>query len=481
MNNPNVLHLNMKETDSSVLSTESSEIPTEISEETPSFPGHNTNEEDSVCSIFSFTSFDVLSEDEYSYGYSSDESEDSLDERNEWYSRWQAMERSFARRERMIKRLSRKKNGTLMNLIRKREKETQQQERELMLMLLKREKGTRVPDGPDSSESKLSTASGVPSLVVSLCESDSSEILDLEEEDDQSVYFDSNEKCTLTKQESTSLGVLVRLYEACIMEYFLTGPALCSFVIHTLAHVSLSDGVESAVEAFSHYCYLLSTRYPLPVDSDVLALGIAFLCGVTMLRVSGYLYWWANPNDFHCVKLDYHNRLRSNGVWARLLAWAKRHPLFQGICFCVGYLLCFKVIEDTFELSFALISQHESILSGLPSSQANVNGQSYFPGSTSVGLGWLDDRECQFADTTLYETTDIQGLMDADVDYLNQNLYFKSLQNYWMSWAENTADPSDLEEPPLVGPLTAMAYCLAVSILCRSILSYYGVQFLEKF
>jgi hypothetical protein len=445
---------------------------------------------DSLTTIFSTGSYDITSDDEFSYG--DDDSELTVDA--SWEEMWSTLQERHSRRDRMLERMSHTKNPAMMELIRKREVLVRQQERDLLLLQHMQEHTSNtsikrhherellilehLEDLEPQNNDGLSNKGNEGRL-------DENESHDGDLDENCTVWFDAPDSIlegfasckTAVRDTEMKDGLVHRIYDIAMFEWYTTVPGVLSLMIHSLAHASLHNVVEVSVEEFKKFCEiklaLLTGRY---LNIDTFSECVMLLLGLTLLRLSGFLYWWLNTNDFHCIKIDYHNRLRLNQWDARCLIWVKRHHIIQAMFYFIGYILCFKVVEDVFERNLSVFNQREEILSALPSLQQSERlGICVEPGTLFSTLSCQDELQRLEDERT--------SAFSEDYFFLWETLYWKSFNAHWANWAATQAGDSvdgniDLI---LLAPARAVLIGLSVAVTCIFLLRSYGFAVFSKY
>ena len=410
-------------------------------------------------------------------------------------SKLNRLQRAFDCRDRVLDRLSQTQNPQLMRVIRKREFVVRQQERELLLL----EHALHVEEEehydpatpkciPESTTADNKLKGHVPRTVGSSysnkwsdedgsdrgnednAESDiiiwyeAQQIL--EEEESSPSISASHQTIPLTTTTTTTTttkpdSCFRRLYDMLLFEWHISAPAIMSLFFHTLAHASIYDVVEICVEEFKKRAELyfpatttISSFYKEPMQN-----AFVFFVGISMMRLSGYLYWWLNDVDFKTIKFDLHNRVRLGFGDARYMLWVKRRPLFQALAFLFGYYLCYKVVFDAYEKFYFMFFQCEDDASEPPNSR-NLGKE--------IGGQRIEN-------------------MALDINFLWKVLDYQSFEEYWEAWAARLAgddvdvDDDDEMSPLLTSPLAGAVFCTICSIISIMILRCYGFAFFDKY
>ena len=397
----------------------------------------DVSDEDSMTTIFDDDSYDVSSQE-----CSSSRSEtDGCSEDPLWEDRWLALQERFAARDRVLHRMETRKSTKLMRLIRKREHFVRQKEREMLI--LKYAPMTRHDLDDQIFQKNRIILERVPGVDLSISLTDSDSSVSSADTKSDYVWFDAQENADTTRSEEVRLPsrahheahsdtfasgqtLFRRVCDALLFELYTVPKCIMCLIVHSIAHASLSDGLEIAGEEFRKVCELVSEASPVSFDHNLAGDIVMFSTGLFLLRISGVLYWWLNTEDFHVVKFEYHNRLRQ-GQWdARILAWVRRNYIAQWMLYFIGYIICFKVIDDRFEKSFVLFDQRETILENLPSLRDQAFGMCIEHGTPFYASSCQDEIvRLQAAEGKAFA---------ADFDYLWSTLYFKKVTVHTRGW-----------------------------------------------
>ena len=366
-------------------------------------------------------------------------------------------QKRFDQRDRILNKLSRKRNPRLMALIRKREVIVRRQERELLLLQYADEEPDDDKD-MKNAKAELKKETSSKHIIFSDGEGDSDSNID--SDDDSTIWHDTRMDPVSLHFAETESGdyddstILNRVYEVALMELFVHIPAALSLVVHSLAHACMYDVVEIYVEEFKK---LVEMHFPM-LHWNKMNLLLSFSVGLLMLRLSGLLYWWLNDTDFDAIKIDFHNRYKL-GCWdTKIMMWIKRRKRLRCLMYMVGYHICYKAMFDAYEQFYYYYNQSDEILFGLPSNQEEDATES------ACNQEWEEQ-------------------MANDYDYLWKALNFRSFERYWECWAENiTRDPEDtVAMYPLLGPLQSALFCGALFVACIMLLRTYGFSFFDKY
>jgi hypothetical protein len=337
-------------------------------------------------------------------------------------------QKEFDRRDRLLERISRRKSPRFLAMIRKREALVRRLEREILMLNEVDFENTTEPeilfqDDSAGSETTIVWHDALdmpPPLETSECRS---------------------------QHDSTSFHSW--MYELAMMEWHITAPALMSLCIHSVAHISMYDIVDVLAEEFKKK--YLRQQHNILLDNSIL-----LFLGMLLVRWSGYLYWWLNDNDFSCIKLELHNRLKL-GFWdAQSMLWIKRRPFFQAMSYFLGYNLCYKVAYDVYCLfyySFFSLDEEED------------SSPEEYEGEASCGkLGALfqyspDDGICRAVDAAAI----------ADANFLWSNVPLMSFDKFW---SDGTL---------LRGPVHSVLFSFVAFVASCMMLSYYGFRFFKKY
>lgn len=455
--------------------------PLIVLEDVPPGLGHSSRKTDDDSSS-SQSRTTVLSARSFDFNLNTDD--ESVDSNIEMFDyvalerEWEELQKRCSRRDRTLRRMAESKSPEFIKLLQRHEFKVRRQEYKQLFLRHLRDESLIVRDD-DSEDAPLKHKSRKGRDNPSVRTDDGND-------DDTSpdIWFDtcseSGKKlsvdpdwCFCDSTHPKGPGWNSKLRDFALFEWHTTAPAVMSLVVHCFGHSALFDGIEILSEEFKKYCEMYGAQ-TWPVRPEIVALTVMFTIGLTMLRMSGFLYWWLNEADFLCLKFDYHNRSRLECWDARFLLWIKRHPVFQAFLYFTGYQLIFMVVNEIFYYSFYLFDQRQTILDTLPS-------EMFFKDTGRFPAAVADCEASDSCDDDLVVLSDeVTSLLSKDIRYLWKKLIFSSFETFCYDWVTDLAG-EDERPLPLLTPSTAVFLCMCTLTLCVTILKRYGFGVFEKY
>ncbi|GKY91196.1 hypothetical protein MPSEU_000092300 [Mayamaea pseudoterrestris] len=373
--------------------------------------------------------------------------------------RWKRLQKHFATRDMALQRIARGKSKTMVDLLHRQEHQVREQQREELLMKVLFHKEKR------SSNDQVSNENDKKSL--------SSHHDELDQID--SLIMELSKPLVLPSECSnihkTGWSWLQTIHDLLIFEAYTTVPAVASLLVHTLAHASIYELIQCAIHVARKY--FLASAATAPVEAYI-AIGL-LVCGVTLVRLSGYLYWWCNSIDFKCVKFSYHNRNLLNMVDAKSMRWVKRKESVRAVCYILGYdLLYCAVLYLQSRIFWYCFDQRDKLMVDMPSQKydqhVSLNAMltefenSKYPFACQLELELLEQRR--------------NDLREADVAYTWNAFSGFSFETYWSEFGQGLAE--DVGETIISPGREIMCNCLLFAA-CVGILHLYGFEFFHKY
>ncbi len=410
---------------------------------------------------------------------------DEMDENEETFPyvalemEWEALQKRCSHRDMLLRRMAKTKSPEFMKILKKRELKVRRQEfRKLFLRHLRNESLLTREDLKNDDESVSEHQRRKRRIHQPLADDDDTSSEIWFDTSSESVHRFSVDPSVCSSDTSYSRGRdwSSKARELALFEWHTTAPAIMSLVVHCFGHAALYDGIEVLSEEFKKYCGFYGLQR-WPIRPEFVALFIMFILGITLLRMSGFLYWWLNENDFLCLKFDYHNRSRLDWWDARFLLWMRRHPVCQALSYFAGYQLIFMVVNEIFYYSFYLFDQRQTILESLPSERF-FKDQGRFPASSADTRQSSESNTC--SEELVVLTDETTALLSQDIRYLWKKLIVSSFDAFCYDWVTDLAG-EDEHPRPLVTPFRAVSVCIITIAFCVVILKHYGFGVFEKY
>lgn len=267
--------------------------------------------------------------------------------------------------------------------------------------------------------------------------------------------------------ESDSTSCLSTMWDALVFECHSTLPASLAMLVHCIALAGIlelvCECVRCIVSLTQQQIVKMAARMPMTngtatpkhffgvfgSDAGVVECAIhttVCLVGLTLVRSTGYLYWWLPDAQRDALKFDYHNRIRlaksktpfykSRYPTARILLYVKQRPVLQVTLFMLGYYMVYST-SNWFMVNLESMSSQQSRLTRfLPSatfSMEQFQTVESAASSTLLHSMFLCDRTCDEELDRRQEAC--QELHRAERAYTKQVLSAESYFIYWAQWA----------------------------------------------
>lgn len=367
------------------------------------------------------------------------------------------LEAKFKRRDRILDRISQGKNTSFINMLRRHEQIVRVDERERLVLKLLYGKKVKHNDRFNHPtvqqwELKKSDEKGFASHCEDATEfaSDDSRYVHLTvSREDLETLLESYETKSRRK-----ISFFSTVQDVFTFELFCTIPAVFSLTLHTLLEYLF----------YEIACFVVSiVRNSLNLHEDTFIF-LVLLTGLSLIRMSGYLYWWLSDSDYNCVKFEFHNRLRL-GKWdARLFRWMQEHVYARCFIFVLGYYFCFIAVIHFYFRFANLWDESEKLMKDLPSSRSNLQ----------VCVSDLPPWSCHL---------ELDGMMDwkesqriADVTYTYGAMSPRSFELFWIENGDLAAHGY-----PILSHLRETVLTISAALVSLAALSWYGFQYCYKY
>uniref|UniRef100_A0A7S2UPP0 Uncharacterized protein n=1 Tax=Attheya septentrionalis TaxID=420275 RepID=A0A7S2UPP0_9STRA len=241
------------------------------------------------------------------------------DERVETLAR---MQRKFAVRDKVLKRLSRGiDNQKYIKFLR----ENEEAARREAMRRVKRSGQQRKKE-----RQKIRQEAGSPphEIVISPKRSNTRDLTLPDEVDNTETHKETH--ADAEPPVSSFQDIFHGLKRIALFDLYYGVPGHVVILLFCVAHISIYEGL-----------YTATAEITKKVKNQNLVYGVVLLVGLTLSRASGYLWSWINEEKRECVRFDMHNRLRLGTYDARLLRWFRRHTHFKIAVNTLSLYLCF--------------------------------------------------------------------------------------------------------------------------------------------
>jgi hypothetical protein len=270
--------------------------------------------------------------------------------------------------------------------------------------------------------------------------------------------------------ETPRPALLRRFYDAVLFEVHSTGRATFALAFHCMALAGIVELVGELVR-----CFLVGARRRFVSTSewiDICLYLLVFGVGITLVRWTGYLYWWLGDEEYDCLKFDYHNRIRLGSHYANArVMWAVRQsPVLRFWLFMVGYYMVYTPTHALMWYVYRWCGQQARLNQFLPSATFLVNEFQTLQAAESevdLSLQFVCTRTCQ-------QEMDRQSAAHSELhrierDYTLRVLSKDSYYVYWSQWALSwgTADYGVEDTMPLFNNAGEILFALGVLVTCK--------------
>jgi len=373
---------------------------------------------------------------------SSSSSEDTIEYLKE---KWDRMHEQFARRDRLLERISRGKSEAFVRLLRRHEEEVRECDMERLRTRMARQQQREQRQQPSTEQG--------------------------------TERSNENSRANPGDRGTDRKGTSDRWREIVTFELGATLPATLSLIAYCVAHHGIFQATSRLCDELER-AWVSYTR-SVPVKGGDLTLDamnvIVFFFGFWLMKLSGYAYFFLSGIDYNCIKFDYHNRLRLGNWDAKILSWVVRHDSVRMMLFTAGYNLCFVVAEYFFgRFVYAAFDDKSAVLAGLPSRQYDFD---VCLDDLGPEVEWSSySFRCQREIEKLEEK--YQRLREADVMYTYGVLSGESYETYWSGYHEGLGET---EQGVLMTATTEALVYVASFILGIVILTWYGFIFWHQY